>query len=71
MISDSWLGYKWNEVSEELKKAGIAFSYKVTNPRNRAESWGDLRVVRFRIIAESYEFILANEKFSEPPKSAP
>ncbi len=71
MISDSCLGYKWNELSDQLKKAGIAFSYKVTTPRGRLESWGDLRVVRFRIIAGSYEFILANEKFAVLPKSTP
>ncbi|MHB8126484.1 MAG: hypothetical protein ACYDEJ_12755 [Desulfitobacteriaceae bacterium] len=71
MISDLWLGYKWNELSEELEKAGIAFSYKVTTPRGRVESWGDFRVVRFRMNAGSYEFILANEKFSVLPKLTP
>lgn len=71
MISDTWLGYKWNELCEELKEAGIAFSYKVTTPRGRVEALGDLRVVRFRVIAGSYEFILANEKFSALPKLTP
>jgi hypothetical protein len=70
MIStDVWLGYKWNELSEELEKEGIAFSYKSISPLGRRiESYGDLRVVRFRKNAESYDFILAHEKFAVLPK---
>jgi hypothetical protein len=70
MISaDLWLGYKWNELSEELKKEGIAFSYQVISPLGcRIELAGDLRVVRFRKNAGSYDFILAHEKFAVLPK---
>ncbi len=71
MISDSWLGNKWNELSEELKKAGVAFSYKVTAPRGCVEARGDLRVVRFRMNAGGYDFILAHEKFEVLPKLTP
>ena len=65
MISkDLWLGYKWTELSKELKKAGITFSYKITIPRGRVKSYGDLRVLRFREKAGSYDFIVAHEKFT-------
>jgi hypothetical protein len=66
MISiDLWLGYKWNELSEELEKEGLAFSYQVISPPGCCrESDGDLRVVRFRKNAGNYDFILAHEKFS-------
>jgi hypothetical protein len=65
MISkDLWLGYKWTELSKELEKAGITFSYKITIPRGRVKSYGDLRVLRFREKAGSYDFIVAHEKFT-------
>lgn len=70
MIStDLWLGYKWNELSKELEQEGVAFSYKVIKPLGRRiESYGDLRVVRFRKNNGSYDFILAHEKFAALPK---
>jgi hypothetical protein len=70
MISaDLWLGYKWNELSEELEKEGMAFSYKVISPLGRRiESYGDLRVVRYRKNAGNYDFILAHEKFAVLPE---
>jgi hypothetical protein len=69
IITDLWLGYKWKELSKELEQEGIAFSYKVIKPLGRRiETYGDLRVVRFRKSNGSYDFILAHEKFAALPK---
>ncbi|MDD2234045.1 MAG: hypothetical protein PHV03_03885 [Desulfitobacteriaceae bacterium] len=69
IISSLWLGCKWNELSEDLEQEGIAFSYKIIKPLGRRiESYGDLRVVRFRKSNGGYDFILAYEKFAALPK---
>lgn len=68
---ESWLGRNWNEVKLEIEDAGMAYTFQITRPHGKMESWGSLRVVRVREFDDRVDVVLAHEKFSLMQPSSP
>lgn len=63
-MMQNWLGRTWNEVEPEIENLGKPFTFQITRPHGKMESWGDCRVVRIRESGDRIDVVLANEIFS-------
>lgn len=66
-----WLGLRWDEVKTEIDGMAKPYSFQVTRPHGKMESWGSCRVVRVREHDDRVDFVLAHEKFSPKKRTTP
>lgn len=67
----SGYGLRWDEVKRNLDVSGKPYTFQITHPRGRMETWGDYRVVRLREFDDHVDIVIAQEKFSRVSASTP
>ena len=60
----SLLGREWQEVKSELESKDLPYTYQISRPHGKMETWGDCRVIRAREVNDRLELVIAHEKFS-------
>ncbi|WP_407307790.1 hypothetical protein [Desulfosporosinus sp. SB140] len=67
----AWYGLRWDEVKKDLEALNKPYTFQITHPRGRMETWGDYRVVRLRDFDDRVDVVIAHEKFSRVSASTP
>ena len=72
MTCSMWLGSTWEAVRPKIEEQGMRYTDSVTSAPSRNVVYsGDLRVVRWRLLGDHYEFVLAHDHYSRVSGQTP